>query len=225
MKVVSWNIGNFIWAKYLPGRDNYAFHIKDIDEVYSMISKENPDIIFLQECTYEYLPQILEKFKHLPYWHQIPSDDTHSDSLFISRYPITDIEHSKSHDYLINGITFFPIHLYAFSPKIREEKIKELLNDLPDKKGVILGDTNFWIINNYFISSRDKNSYNLICKNHKDILQKLGATCRIFLSLDKFFVTDDITYTKEKITRHKIGLIDHYMISVELVVDQPPTLQ
>lgn len=216
MKIVSWNIGNFIWAKHLPGRSHFAFHKGDIQHVCELIKNEKADVVFLQEVSISDIDFIKDHFKEFPYSFVIEAETQSSASLFMSIYPVKDIEHSKSHDYLINGITFFPIHLYAFSPKIREKQIEELLPDLPSKNGIILGDTNFWILQGNFLSSVDKKSYGKIIKDHDDILKDLGPTCRIFLSLDKIFVTKDLLSKEEKITKHKINHIDHYMISAEI---------
>lgn len=91
-----------------------------------------------------------------------------------------------------------------------------LISDLVEEKGVILGDTNFWIYNNFFFSKRDKTSYEAIIRNHTDCLKDLGATCRIKLSLDKIFITNDLQAKDAKIIKHRIGSIDHYLISVTI---------
>lgn len=216
MKVVSWNIGNFIWAKYLPGRKSYSFDRRDLGMVYEMIVKENPEVVFLQEVDREDVELLLQKFNFLPHSLIIESFDRESVSMFLSVYNITDIKQSKSHDYIINGITFFPIHLNAFSPEKRAKKVEELLLDLPSEKGVILGDTNFWIFKSHFIHALDKKSYKKICNGHRDILKDLGSTCRMYLALDKFFITHDILSSDEKITHHTVNHIDHYMISANI---------
>jgi endonuclease/exonuclease/phosphatase family metal-dependent hydrolase len=216
MKIVSWNIGNFIWAKHLPGREHFAFHREDIDYVCEYIKKESADIVFLQEVKPSDIDFIKSHFKEFSYSFIIETKEQSSASLFMSIYPIQDIEHSKSHDYVINGITFFPIHLYAFSPNVRSKQINKLVPDLPKERGIILGDTNFWIFQGKFLSRVDRKSYSEIISDHNDILKDLGPTCRIFLSLDKIFVTKDLTSRKEKIVKHKINHIDHYMITSEI---------
>lgn len=212
MKIISWNIGNFIYAKCFPGRKHYCFHVPDMRKVSQMIKKENADIVFLQEIMNEDIDFVIQNFTEFRYNMKIRSDDRLSKSIFLSKYEIQEIHHTNSNDYIINDITFFPIHLNAFSPKKRYEQAKLLVKDLPSKKGVILGDTNFWIFKSNFISDRDKKSYNKILENHIDILKKLGHTCRIFLSLDKIFITKDLKHFDEKIVRHKISQIDHFMI-------------
>ena len=72
------------------------------------------------------------------------------------------------------------------------------------------------LVNNLFISKRDKASYNEIVKNHIDCLRDLGETSRIKLSLDKIFITNDLQSTDAKIVKHSIGSIDHYLISVKI---------
>jgi endonuclease/exonuclease/phosphatase family metal-dependent hydrolase len=218
MKIVSWNIGNFIWAKHLPGRSHFAFHKDDIDHVCKLIKRESADVVFLQEVKSSDIEFIKDYFEEFSYSFVIETKEQSSASLFMSIYPIQDIEHSKSHDYIINGITFFPIHLYAFSPKVRSKQIHKLLSDLPKERGVILGDTNFWIFQRRFLSFLDRKSYSKIISDHDDILKNLGPTCRIFLSLDKIFVTKDLTSHNEKIVKHRINHIDHYMISSEIEV-------
>lgn len=214
MKIVSWNIGNFIWLKYLPGKSHYAFQMEDIEEVTALLQKENADVIFLQEVPMGKDVDILAFcFKDHPFMFSIPAYDKDSVSLFLSRYPVKEVHHTNSNEYIINSVTFFPIHLNAFSPKSRLNHIQKLLPDLPESRGIILGDTNFWILNGFFISRRDKSSYQKIVHNHIDILRHLGATCRFFLSLDKIFVTEDLSYSHPKIIKHRIGHIDHYMIS------------
>ncbi|MEN9551761.1 MAG: hypothetical protein RI935_138 [Candidatus Parcubacteria bacterium] len=213
MKIISFNIGNFIWAQHLPGRKHYAFHKDDIDAVCALIKQEDAQVVFLQEVETADIEFIKSHFPEFPHFLTIHIKEEKAASLFMSMYPITDIPHSESHDYIINGITFFPIHLYAFSPKVRREQVLRLLPDLPGEKGVILGDTNFWIVYGNFLSRRDKRSYNKIIKDHVDVLKKLGPTCRIFLSLDKIFITKDLISKDAKITKHTIGHIDHYMIS------------
>lgn len=214
MKIATWNVGNFIWAKHLPGRTHYSFYKEDIEQVSELLMQEHADVIFLQEI----LPGedevlIYSRFMDYPYRLAIHTSDRASVSLFISRFPIEEIHHTNSNDYVINGITFFPIHLYAFSPKRKLEQTETLLPDLPGKKGVIMGDTNFWILYGRFLSRTDKKSYDLIVKDHTDVLAALGPTCRIFLSLDKLFITKDLSCTDAKILRHHIGHVDHYLIS------------
>lgn len=214
MKLVSWNIGNFIWAKHLPGRTHYSFYRGDTEAILELLNKEEADVIFLQEV----LPGGDEEFlygyfKNHPHHLTISTTDRLSVSLLISKFPIQEIHHTNSNDYVIEGITFFPIHLYAFAPDRRLTQTKNLLPDLPGKRGVIMGDTNFWILYDHFISKIDKKSYDLITEEHLDILKGLGPTCRVFLSLDKLFITKDLEYRNAKIVRHQIGQIDHYLIS------------
>ena len=219
MKIISWNIGNFIWLKHLPGRSHYAFQSENVGEVSLLIKKENADVIFLQEIMDgKDVDLITESFSEFPHFLKIKTGDRISVSLFLSKYEIREIHHTNSNDYTINGLSFFPIHLNAFSPRKRFEQANKLILDLPKEKGVILGDTNFWILNKFFFSSRDKTSYSKIVADHTDILKKLGATCRFFLSLDKMFVTKDLDCKNTKIIKHKIGHIDHYMISSEVNV-------
>lgn len=213
MKIVSFNIGNFIWILYTKRAPHYAFQRKDTDEVVSLVRAENADVVFLQEiATHEDADMLREHFLDFPYSLKIQTE-THALSLFLSNYPVEEIHHTYSNDYLINGITFFPVHLYAFSPKMRSVQTNLLLPDLPKEKGVILGDTNFWIYNDFFFSKRDRLSYHEITKIYTDSLTHLGETCRIKLSLDKIFITKDLQAKNSKIVKHRIGSIDHYLIS------------
>ena len=183
------------------------------------MKKENADVIFLQEIMHDEDTEMLTKrFPELPYLFKIKTVDRISVSLFLSKYEIREIYHTNSNDYIINSLSFFPVHLSAFSSSKRFEQANKLILDLPKEKGIILGDTNFWILNKFFFSSRDKSSYLKIAAYHTDILKKLGATCRFFLSLDKMFVTKDLDYKNTKIIKHKIGHMDHYMISSEVNV-------
>ena len=216
MKIVSFNIGNFVWVLYTKRAPHYAFQRKDTEEVVSIVTNENADVVFLQEiATHEDADMLRKRFSSFPYTLKIQTE-THSLSLFLSRYPIEEMHHTYSNDYHINGITFFPIHLYAFSSKLRSVQTNLLLPDLPKEKGVILGDTNFWIYNNFFISDIDKVSYNKITKTYIDCLHHLGKTCRIKLSLDKIFITKDLQATGTHIIKHRIGSIDHYLITTTI---------
>lgn len=216
MKIVSFNIGNFIWVLYTQRAPHYAFQRKDTNAVVALVKKENADVVFLQEiATHEDADLLRDQFSNFPYSLKIKTE-ARALSLFLSNYPIQEIHHTYSNDYLINGITFFPIHLYAFSSKVRSTQTNLLLPDLPEEKGVILGDTNFWIYNNFFFSSRDKASYNEIIKKHTDCLHNLRETCRIKLSLDKIFITHDLQAKESKIVKHSIGSIDHYLISATI---------
>jgi len=216
MKIVSFNIGNFVWVLYTQRAQHYAFQRKDTDAVVSLVTAENADVIFLQEiATHEDADMLREQFSSFPYSFKIQTE-THALSLFLSCYPIEEVHHTYSNDYHINGITFFPIHLYAFSSKVRSVQTNLLLPDLPREKGVILGDTNFWIYKDYFFSKRDKESYHKITKIYTDCLRHLGATCRIKLSLDKIFITKDLQGKDSKIIKHRIGSIDHYLISTTI---------
>lgn len=220
MKVVSWNIGNFIWAKYIPSRKHYAFHKEDIHAVCERIKNENADVVFLQEIQADDIDFIKGHFDEFPFSHVIQMKEETAASLFMSKHEVHDLIHSESHDYVINGFTFFPIHLYAFSPRTRKRQVEELLPDLPFKKAIILGDTNFWIFQNIFISRLDKASHRTITKKYTDILDHLGSTCRIFLSLDKIFITKDLRAKEQKIIKHTINHIDHYMISSVIESDE-----
>lgn len=216
MKIVSFNIGNFIWVLYTQRAPHYAFQRKDTDAVISLVKNENAEVVFLQEiATHEDADTLRERFPEFAHSLKIQTE-THALSLFLSMYPIEEIYHTYGNDYRINGITFFPIHLYAFSSKVRSTQTNLLLPDLPKEKGVILGDTNFWIYKNFFISKRDEASYNNITKVYTDCLQHLGETCRIYLSLDKIFITKDLYSQDAKIIKHRIGSIDHYLISTTI---------
>ncbi|QQR64548.1 hypothetical protein IPH92_03215 [Candidatus Kaiserbacteria bacterium] len=216
MKIVSFNIGNFIWIMYTKRALHYAFQRKDTNAVVALVKNENADVVFLQEiATHEDADLLRDHFSVFPYSLKIQTE-THALSLFLSNYPITEIHSTYSNDYEINGITFFPIHLHAFSSKVRSVQTNLLLPDLLREKGVILGDTNFWIYNDFFFSKRDRASYNEIIKNHTDCLKHLGATCRIQLSLDKIFITHDLKEKDVKIVKHKVGSIDHYLISATI---------
>lgn len=168
---------------------------------------------FLQEiATHDDADMLREHLANFPYSLKIQTE-THALSLFLSNYPIEEVRHTYSNDYMINGVTFFPIHLYAFSSKVRSVQTNLLLPDLPKEKGVILGDTNFWIYKDFFISKRDKDSYSKITKTYTDCLRGLGETCRIKLSLDKIFISKDLQATGTHIVKHRIGSIDHYLTS------------
>lgn len=220
MKIVSFNIGNFVWILYTKRAPHYAFQKKDTHAVVSLVKSENADVVFLQEiATHEDADMLRGHFSEFPYSLKIQTE-THALSLFLSNYPIEEMHHTYSNDYHINGITFFPIHLYAFSSKVRSVQTGLLLPDLPNEKGVILGDTNFWIYKNFFFSQRDKVSYDSIIKNHIDCLKDLGETCRIKLSLDKIFITKDLQATESKIVKHQIGSIDHYLISASINTEE-----
>lgn len=225
MKIVSFNIGNFIWILYTQRAPHYAFQRKDTHPVVTLVKHENADVVFLQEiATHKDADFLREHFSNFPYSLKIQTE-THALSLFLSKYPIEEVHHTYSNDYRINGITFFPIHLYAFSSKVRSVQTNLLLPDLPEQKGVILGDTNFWIYKDYFFSRRDNSSYNKIIQNHIDCLKDLGETCRIKLSLDKIFITKDLLVKDSKIVKHKIGSIDHYLISATISQQSNSTLK
>lgn len=159
MKIISFNVGNFIFAKYFPGRKHYHFDRGDISLVREMINKENPDVLFLQEIPSDDIDYLFNLFYEYDYAFTIKSDDREAKSIFLSRYKIQEVEHTDSYDYIINGITFFPIHLNAFSPKKRLEQVNTIKQDLPKSKGIIIGDANFWIVNDIFLSSTDKVSF------------------------------------------------------------------
>ena len=217
MKIVSWNIGNFIWLKYFPGKKHYAFQRENLHDVATLLKNEDADIMFLQEIPEgEDAALISEFFPNHRFVHAINGCEIGFISLFLSKYPIQEVHHTNSNDYIINGVTFFPIHLNAFSPQKRHDAVDRLLIDLPMTRGLILGDTNFWIYEGTFFSKRDKISYAKIMKGHTDILKSHGPTCRILLSLDKIFVTNDLSYSNQKITHHTIGHVDHYMISTNI---------
>ena len=216
MKIVSFNIGNFVWVLYTQRAPHYAFQTKDTKAVVALVKNESADVVFLQEiATHEDADMLRSHFSNFQYSLKIQTE-THALSLFLSNYPIEEVYHTYSNDYHINGITFFPIHLYAFSSKVRCVQTNLLLPDLPGEKGVILGDTNFWIYKDFFFSKRDKASYEAILKNHTDCIRHLGETCRIKLSLDKIFVTKDLHSQGAKIVKHRIGSIDHYLISTTI---------
>ncbi len=216
MKIVSFNIGNFIWILYTQRAPHYAFQRKDTNAIVSLVKAENANVLFLQEiATHEDADMLRGHFDSFPYSLKIQTE-THALSLFLSKYPVEEVRHTYSNDYHINGITFFPIHLYAFSSKVRSVQTSLLLPDLPKEKGVILGDTNFWIYKNFFVSKRDKASYGKITKTYIDCLHQLGETCRIKLSLDKIFITKDLHATETKIVKHRIGSVDHYLITTTI---------
>ena len=219
MKIISWNIGNFIWAKYFKQSGHYAFDKDDLPDILNLIKPENADVIFLQEVRHSHdADLILKSLPEFSYSTIVRDADTEHNSLFLSKYPILEIHHTNSNDYIIEDITFFPIHFNAFSPQTRFDQAKLLIPDLPSTKGVILGDTNFWIVLNYFLSKHDKITYNSIVKDHIDLLKDYGHTNRAFLALDKFFVTKDLKFSDIKLTKHKISYIDHYMISANVIV-------
>jgi endonuclease/exonuclease/phosphatase family metal-dependent hydrolase len=216
MKIVSFNIGNFVWVLYTQRAPHYAFQRKDTEAIVSLITAENADVIFLQEiATHEDADILREYFPNFSFSLKIQTE-THALSLFLSKHKIEEVHHTYSNDYHINGITFFPIHLYAFSSKVRSVQTNLLLPDLPKEKGVILGDTNFWIYNDFFFSKRDKSSYHNITKTYTDCLHNLGETCRIKLSLDKIFITKDLQSKDSKIVKHRIGSVDHYLITTTI---------
>ena len=131
MKIVSFNIGNFVWVLYTQRAPHYAFQRKDTDAVVALVKKENADVVFLQEiATHVDADMLRENFSNFPYSLKIQTE-THALSLFLSSYPIEEVHHTYSNDYHINGVTFFPIHLYAFSSKVRCVQTNLLLPDLP----------------------------------------------------------------------------------------------
>jgi endonuclease/exonuclease/phosphatase family metal-dependent hydrolase len=216
MKIVSWNIGCFILVKTFLGKKHYSFQPENLQAVVSLLKKEHADVLFLQEIEQDDIELLRAQFPEFRYAESIHTGERASSSLFLSIYPIQEVAHTDSFDYVIHGVQFFPVHLHAFSPERRYQATRKMLRDIPEHSGIILGDVNFWILGKRFLSGRDKLSYNKITDNHIDILKELGSTSRIFLSLDKIFVTNDIVYSEQKIVKHKIPYMDHYMISTRL---------
>jgi endonuclease/exonuclease/phosphatase family metal-dependent hydrolase len=220
MKILSWNVGNFIWLKYLPKKQHYSFQRDNLKDVLHLIRKENADVIFLQEVLEEDTDFLLSNFTEYDFQLKISTKDRVSKSLFISKYKIEEIHHTNSDDYVINGITFFPIHLNAFSPEKRYQQVSLLTNDIPTQKGIVVGDANLWILDYFkkyfFFSKKDQKSYLNMVENNNDLLFGLGPTSRAFLSLDKMFATKDIGVKNTKIIKHNIGHIDHYALVFEI---------
>ncbi len=219
MKIISWNIGSFIWLKHFPGRKHQCFQVENLDKIQEIIKKENADIIFLQELMTEDIGKIINAFPELIYHRIINTENRISKILLLSKYPFVEVEHPLNNYFIINSINFLPIHLDAFSPRRRLLEIKSLLKDFTSKKSIILGDTNLWIFNKYFSSKLDKKSYLLFLEDFIDTFRFSNHTTRMFLPLDKIFISKDLESKNPKIIKDKIRHMDHYLISLEILYE------
>lgn len=219
MKIISWNIGSFIWLKYFPSRKHQCFQLENLDKVSQAIKKENADIIFLQELMAEDIEKVINTFPEFTYFKIIDVENRISKILILSKYEPVEVKHAINSYFIINNINFLPIHLDAFSPQRRLLEVKSLLKDFTNQKSIILGDSNLWVFNKYFFSSLDKKSYNLFLESLVDIFRYSKHTTKMLLSLDKVFISKDIKSKNEKIVKNKIDHMDHHMISFEILYE------
>jgi hypothetical protein len=158
---------------------------------------------------------IFSNFPEFKYTQILNLKDRLSQPIIMSKFEINQ-DQIKPNVYNINNIQFNPIHLNAYSPKKRYTQVRQVIKSIENNKFIILGDTNFWLFKNYFLSNKDKLSYSMLTENMIDISKHIGLTMRTHMSPDKVFISRDLQCESVKVVKHHIGLIDHYMLIAQV---------
>ncbi len=219
MKIISFNIGSFVWVKYFfKSKQNY-FQIENLTPVSNLISKEDPDLILLFEIwEQEHLEKIKNKFSTYKYSYILNTWYKSSSAIILSK---NHIDKKSKNIFYSNGFYFVPTHLFSFSATERlnqvlniKEEIKEILPIL--KNFIIIGDTNFWSFGRFIFFRNDRLAISDLLESFSLASKSILYFSKMFLNLDKVFLSNDIEKFNTKIIKHNISYMDHYALMCDI---------
>ena len=230
MKILTWNIGSFIFIKYFkylgiknignqPIENEYFQPILNGKFVSEQIREIDPDILFLEEFytpdDSEYIP-ILKDYpykKFINAWYR-------KDTILIASKEKIEIKMKKPYLYIISccrNIHFIPVHLNSFQASIRLSEIKTINGLLKKLKNtILLGDVNIWSHGKVFLFKEDKILYKKLTTSLKDFSEHIKSTTFIGFSLDKIFGDTKLNIKNVKVIKKRGRYMDHYPLYAEL---------
>jgi endonuclease/exonuclease/phosphatase family metal-dependent hydrolase len=229
MKILTWNIGSFSFLKY-TNSVNFSYKKNKILHEYfqpqingafvsDFIKKIGPDILFLQEIYSEKDILAIEALTH--YSHQtLVSTWYHKHSILIaskSAFTIKSVGEFPVFDF--GDMRIIPIHFNSFKATLRLKDvvfIKQAITTI--QPVVVLGDTNFWKIKNFFFFRKDKEAYTLLTENLNDTSKQSGSTSVAGLEFDKIFCSKSIQVKRVTCKKVRGKFMDHYPLFVDITI-------
>lgn len=221
IKIMTWNIGSFVFLKYKAwgGRDHYEYFqpSRNGDVVSKGIKSMDPDIVFLQEFWSEKDAESIKSLEMYPFRQFVDMWYRKSGMLIASKKPFTlsSVQGYSVVSYI--DYTIIPIHLYSFDSSKRYKEscvLNELLPETNLKK-IILGDTNIWSRNGFYLFSNDYCSYKQLTTSLVDVSKDITSTNYYGFGLDKIFASKDLVHQVLNSPRLRGRYMDHYPVYVE----------
>lgn len=233
LRIMTWNLGLFSWAKYahyfgvkLHGKKirNEYFQKEHADLIVTQILEINPDICVLQEFFLkEDSEVIIQKLKQYYPNNALLNTWYHKHSILIlskNELMHQHIPESGFHIVKTKGITFIPVHLNSFHASKRLDQVNQIekikIESIID---CVLGDTNFWCFSKkqYFLFKNDRSAYNKLENHFVDTTKDLGSTIKIFgLNFDKIFLSKEFEHGDVKCIRKNGKFMDHYPVFLDI---------
>jgi len=210
------------YAKHIgfASKDEYEYFQPDVNAhlVSNTIKTIDPDFLFLQEFWNPSDADTIEQLKEYPYRQFLDMWYRKSGACIASKKPFS-IEIIDGFSIVhYENLNIIPIHLNSFSPlkRLEETTILNKISKSLSEKTIILGDTNIWSRKNFYLFSKDIQSYAKLCKSYSDVSAPIIATNFLGFKLDKVFTSKDIIIEKIESPRIRGDYMDHYPIFFDI---------
>ena len=200
---------------------NQFSNMWNLDKIATYILHHDADIVCLQEIQDKETASIIGKKLWYTYTYTNPTYKYGALIAICSKKSLTSSKKivCKHWDFTIYStweVDFIPVHLHAFSAKIRFEQCQDLSLYIPKNKTVFLWDFNFRQWKDYFLLGHDKIAHQKLCENYTDQTSVLPSTTST-LKMDRVYTThiqkNDIQVSVYQETGK---YMDHYPTVIEL---------
>lgn len=233
LRILTWNLGLFSWAKYARyfgiklndhKINNEYFQKVHLGLIVENILNINPDICVLQELFLkEDSDLIIERFKNEYKYNTLIDTWYHEHSILIlskNKIDCQRIINSEFYLLKVDNLSFIPIHLNSFYPSKRLSQVNELVKYANENKvGCILGDTNIWCLGKkpYFIFKNDRKAYKKLMGYFTEATQDVGNTIKIFgMNFDKIFLSKNMVSKNAECIKINGQFMDHYPVFIDV---------
>jgi endonuclease/exonuclease/phosphatase family metal-dependent hydrolase len=233
LTILSHNIGHFylikFWRHIKLWTNNKVFFLhKDIPLIKSMVKKIKPDIIFLQELTWESDAKVLANRLWYKFYSFFKSSHLNNEDLgtgILHNFEKGIIKTQKNniaiHSLNINEYNFINIHLTPFSKHKRLKQIKELINYTKKhqkQKHIISWDFNLKNWKNIWLNKIDKQAYETMNKMFNDSTKSILSTHKYWFKFDYLFCSKKINIFDINCIKKVNNSMDHYPISGKIKI-------
>ncbi len=223
MRILTWNIGCFIFLKYKNLHKGIIDHSLEYFQpklngnfVSGVIGDTGADVIFLQEFWQSEHVEMISSLKQYPYLFFMDMWYRKSGALIASKFPFTHKIEDDVTSIECEGYKIFPVHLNSYFSNERLRESNSIICRIQkDEKTIILGDFNIWSWGNFFPCRQDRKIY----LNFKSVLHDASVglkTTFLRTGLDKIFVSQNMVVQRCEVLGTRGICMDHYPLCVDI---------
>lgn len=227
IKVLTWNVGVFQPLTYLKlfgirlknhNVEHEFFHKHNGDFISEYIKEQDPDVaILLEILSFDDVTSI-PALSMYPYQELLPIWGDNNILIASKKSFRTEKIGSIFYRVTCGNLTIIPLHLNSFSSRKRKTEVSELVSliqNIPTRHLLAVGDTNLWERNKRFLFSLDKQTYYELINTLPEASSHVTTTHYFGASIDKVFHKNTLRSTIR--CDRRLGVfMDHYPVMTEL---------